>query len=147
MLQLPAAPMDRRLLDVVRQPALQDLLAQARRENESPSPVPVAELTMPGGQRLQWTAWPLDRAGIGMLLGVRDVTALRRLETMRRDFISNVSHELRTPVATVYAAAEALAARYGVDAGTASKISELAKALIITAKAFAMGLTSSVIVP
>jgi hypothetical protein len=37
--------------------------------------------------------------------------------------------------------------RYGVDAGTANKIAELAKALIITAKAFAMGLTSSVIVP
>ena len=37
--------------------------------------------------------------------------------------------------------------RYGVDAGTASKVSELAKALIITAKAFEMGLTSSVIIP
>ena len=115
MLQLPTAPMDRRLLDVVRQPALQDLLAQARGETTVDAPVPVAELTMPGGQRLQWTAWPLDRAGIGILLGVRDVTALRRLETMRRDFISNVSHELRTPVATVYAAAEALTSGGLVD--------------------------------
>lgn len=111
MLDLQVAPMDRRFLDLVRQPALQDLLADARAALATPGTqlvVPMAEITMPGGQRLQWTALPLDRAGIGILLGVRDVTVLRRLETMRRDFISNVSHELRTPVATVYAAAEAL---------------------------------------
>lgn len=37
--------------------------------------------------------------------------------------------------------------RYGVNGGTPTKLSEIAKALIITAKAFAMGLTSSVMVP
>jgi two-component system phosphate regulon sensor histidine kinase PhoR len=35
-----------------------------------------------------------------------DVTALRKLETMRRDFVANVSHELRTPVSAVRSAAE-----------------------------------------
>ncbi len=33
----------------------------------------------------------------------QDMTQLRRLETVRRDFISNVSHELRTPMASLKA--------------------------------------------
>jgi two-component system phosphate regulon sensor histidine kinase PhoR len=37
-----------------------------------------------------------------------DVTELRRLETVRRDFVANVSHELRTPIASVLSAAETL---------------------------------------
>ncbi len=107
-------PLEKRLLDLVRQPLLKDLLERARaaprlRADEvRDSDVPQVELTMPSGAKLLWSAWPLDRAGIGVLLAMRDVTALRRLETVRRDFISNVSHELRTPVAIVYASAEAL---------------------------------------
>lgn len=37
-----------------------------------------------------------------------DVTELRRLESVRRDFVSNVSHELRTPISVVRANAETL---------------------------------------
>jgi two-component system phosphate regulon sensor histidine kinase PhoR len=42
------------------------------------------------------------------LLVFRDVTHVRRLETIRRDFISNVSHELRTPLASLKALTETL---------------------------------------
>ncbi|HEY9075582.1 MAG TPA: ATP-binding protein [Anaerolineaceae bacterium] len=42
------------------------------------------------------------------LLVFQDLTRLRRLETVRRDFISNVSHELRTPLASLKALAETL---------------------------------------
>jgi two-component system phosphate regulon sensor histidine kinase PhoR len=38
-----------------------------------------------------------------------DVTELRRLEAVRRDFVANASHELRSPLTTVRAAAETLA--------------------------------------
>ena len=41
---------------------------------------------------------------------MHDVTELRRLETVRKDFIANVSHELRTPVAVIQANAETLLA-------------------------------------
>lgn len=39
---------------------------------------------------------------------VQDLTRIRRLETVRRDFISNVSHELRTPLASLKALTETL---------------------------------------
>ncbi len=38
---------------------------------------------------------------IGALLVLNNVTRLRRLETMRRDFVANVSHELKTPITSV----------------------------------------------
>ena len=45
-----------------------------------------------------------------VFLHVRDETRLRRLEQMRRDFVSNVSHELRTPVAAIRLLVETLEA-------------------------------------
>ena len=41
-----------------------------------------------------------DRQAGGSLLLVQDLTCVRRLETVRRDFVSNISHELRTPLAS-----------------------------------------------
>ena len=44
------------------------------------------------------------------LLVMSDVTDMRRLETMRRDFVANVSHELKTPLTAIAGYAETLAA-------------------------------------
>lgn len=49
-----------------------------------------------------------DKYTGGSLLLVQDLTRLRRLETMRRDFVSNLSHELRTPLASLKALIETL---------------------------------------
>ncbi len=49
---------------------------------------------------------PLLRGEV--LLTLRDVTAGRRAEAARRDFVANASHELRTPVAAIAGAAETL---------------------------------------
>ena len=46
--------------------------------------------------------------GIGSLIILQDLTRIRRLETIRRDFISNVSHELLTPIAAMRALVETL---------------------------------------
>jgi two-component system phosphate regulon sensor histidine kinase PhoR len=56
---------------------------------------------------LQLIAIP-DRHASGAILLVQDLTRIRRLETVRRDFISNVSHELRTPLASLKALTETL---------------------------------------
>ncbi len=44
----------------------------------------------------------------GAVIVLNDVTRIRRLETMRKDFVANVSHELRTPIAAIQGAAETL---------------------------------------
>lgn len=44
----------------------------------------------------------------GAVLVLHDVTELRRLENLRREFVSNVSHELKTPLTTIQAYTETL---------------------------------------
>lgn len=44
----------------------------------------------------------------GWLLKLADLTALKRLEAIEREFITNVSHELRTPLTSIKMAAESL---------------------------------------
>jgi two-component system phosphate regulon sensor histidine kinase PhoR len=58
-------------------------------------------------QFLQLIVTP-DTHRAGSILLVQDLTRVRRLETVRRDFISNVSHELRTPLASLRALTETL---------------------------------------
>ena len=58
-------------------------------------------------QYLQLVVIP-DQHSSGSLLLVQDLTRIRRLETVRRDFISNLSHELRTPLASLKALTETL---------------------------------------
>ncbi|MDH7482708.1 MAG: ATP-binding protein [Armatimonadota bacterium] len=45
---------------------------------------------------------------IGVVLGLHDVTEIRMLAEVRKDFVANVSHELRTPVAAIRAIVGAL---------------------------------------
>lgn len=60
---------------------------------------------------------PLLDAGkkqIGTLVVINDVTQLRRLENMRKDFVANVSHEIKTPLTAIKGFVETLH-RGGVD--------------------------------
>jgi two-component system phosphate regulon sensor histidine kinase PhoR len=52
---------------------------------------------------------PLETSGRqDCLVILQDLTRIRRLETVRRDFLSNISHELRTPLASLKALVETL---------------------------------------
>ena len=67
--------------------------------------------SLSSGCTLLATASPVMEEGserFRIILVVHDVTELRRLETVRRDFVANVSHELRTPLTSIRAMAETL---------------------------------------
>jgi len=71
------------------------------------------ELTVyyPEEKLLELSAIPMsmsEEEEPGLLLVMQDVTAIRRLEKMRSEFVANVSHELKTPVAAVKGFAETL---------------------------------------
>jgi len=57
-------------------------------------------------RRILLTAQPLQ--GGGTVFVLHDLTALRRMEAARRDFVANVSHELKTPLTVVRGYAETL---------------------------------------
>ena len=44
----------------------------------------------------------------GFVISLHDITALRRIERVRRDFVANISHELRTPLTSIKLLAETL---------------------------------------
>ena len=46
--------------------------------------------------------------GIGALVVLHDVTRIRKLENIRRDFVANVSHELKTPITSIKGFIESL---------------------------------------
>ncbi|MGN9165838.1 ATP-binding protein [Tissierellaceae bacterium HCP3S3_D8] len=48
---------------------------------------------------------------IGTLIIIRDITSIRKLEKIRRDFVANVSHELRTPLTSISGFVETLKIR------------------------------------
>jgi two-component system phosphate regulon sensor histidine kinase PhoR len=65
--------------------------------------------TSPDRLFIQGIATPLSQAIPGSILMVfQNLTRLRQLEMVRRDFVSNVSHELRTPLASLKALTETL---------------------------------------
>ena len=90
--------------EVVRNHQLVDAWRRCQQTNEMQS----ESVELPARhQFLQLIAIP-DTHASGSLLLVQDLTRVRRLETVRRDFISNVSHELRTPLASLKALTETL---------------------------------------
>ncbi len=65
--------------------------------------------TLEGGRTVRAVLTPIRQsASGGYLVMIQDLTEVRRLERIRREFVSNVSHELRTPLASLRALADTL---------------------------------------
>ena len=112
----------RPLVELARDPALAEL-ARVLAADDVAAP---RDVTLEGGngRTIQVNGAVLrglDGEPFGVVLVLHDVTELRRLEVVRRDFVANVSHELRTPLTAIKGYAETLLGPAGDDRETARR--------------------------
>jgi len=101
----PDKALGRSFAEVVRHHQLIDLWQTCRSEAAEA----VAAVEINRNLFLQAFVTPFEEDGTrGYLVILQDLTQVRFLQTVRRDFISNISHELRTPLAAVHAIVETL---------------------------------------
>ncbi len=123
MLVLDTAALGRPAIEVVRNAELQVLVDAAIAGQE---PV-TGEIEVAGlrPRRLLVHATRLLGEPRCVLVVLFDVTEVRRLEIVRKDFVANVSHELRTPIAAVMSAAETLRTAARADPAAAGAFVEI----------------------
>ncbi len=107
----PAEAKGKPLSEIARNSRLQTLVEHTVREGE-PGECDLV-LRVPNERFVQARAVALPprgraAAGAAGLVVMAEVTRLKRLEAVRRDFVSNVSHELKTPITSIRAACETL---------------------------------------
>lgn len=92
----------RSLYNYIRNAAVFEAVDQVR---ESQHNVSKEGTLLSGGYRsIRVTATPLAHEGekwYGVLIIIEDITQIKKLETMRSDFVSNVTHELKTPLTSI----------------------------------------------
>ena len=99
----------RHVLEAIRTTVVEDALQEVTRSGRSTvvewAPDPALDTLIECGMA------PVGQVGggFGAVLVARDITAQRRLDRMRADFVANVSHELQTPLTTIIGFAETLA--------------------------------------
>ena len=98
----------KRLTELLRHPELSELVEEALRQRR----VAARELHMfsPREQVIRIQAAPCEGGPehAALVLVAQDVTDIRRLEAMRREFVANVSHELKTPLTSINGLVETL---------------------------------------
>ncbi len=108
-LSLSSSPEGKPLIEAVRNPRIQEMVKQAMDQRGE---VVTEEVTFPGPppQIFRASAISTDpgRPSSDVICVFADITDLRRLEVIRRDFVANVSHELKTPLASIKGFAETL---------------------------------------
>jgi two-component system phosphate regulon sensor histidine kinase PhoR len=90
-------------------------------------------LLSPGERHFMLAALPIsgagrttdDEGGPAMAIALHEITALKRSEQMRADFVANASHELRTPLASVIGFIETLQGPAKGDPGAQERFLEI----------------------
>jgi len=108
MLHIDAAAEGRQYPEIVRQPSVAQQIAAAL-AGKSTDSVELTGLRDRNMTLMARTAPVEISPGRGAVVGLHDITDLRRADQIRRDFGANVSHELRTPLTAIPGYVEALA--------------------------------------
>jgi len=106
---IPKDMLNRSIQEVIRNPELQQFVTQALSSTDHLE----GDITLyRGGERIIYlhSTSLRDSSGdqIGVLVVMNNVTQVRRLENMRRDFAANVSHEIKTPLTAIKGFVETL---------------------------------------
>ena len=100
----------RRLIEEVISNA--DIMRFAQQALDAPSPTETEVVMMDNeNRRLKLHAAPMKNAADeknGAVIVLSDITRIKQLEKMRRDFVANVSHELKTPITSIKGFVETL---------------------------------------
>jgi two-component system phosphate regulon sensor histidine kinase PhoR len=107
----PGAPVPldgRTLLEAVRQRDVVDTLRAALRAGETREREVAIGAAGERAVRFQVAPFVQPDGSRGAVAVFHDVTELRRVESMRRDFVANASHELKTPLTSIRGYAERL---------------------------------------
>ncbi len=124
----PAAACGRTLAELWRDPALLEAVAAAL---ASGSPFErELRLADPAGERIVEAHGTslADASGqrLGVVIVLHDITRLRRLEELRREFVANVSHELKTPITAIKGYVETLLDAPPADPAEATRFLQIA---------------------
>ncbi|MFH1387522.1 MAG: ATP-binding protein [bacterium] len=96
----------KRPLEVSRLVELTELIEEARKNRSHVEKE--MRLVYPEEKWLFASADPISSENGAISIVVRDITEMKRMETIRRDFVANVSHELKTPLTAIRNYAETL---------------------------------------
>jgi two-component system phosphate regulon sensor histidine kinase PhoR len=99
----------RSILEVVRNSELHDFSQRVLSNGETLEESVVLYDTVPCYLQAHGTVIRSERGDVeGVLLVMNDITRLKQLENMRKDFVANVSHELKTPITSIKGFVETL---------------------------------------
>ncbi|BBD09937.1 sensor histidine kinase [Desulfovibrio ferrophilus] len=118
----------RRPLEIVLSPELQDACDRALANNSDMERGPWSLQIEPDRNRIyDVNIVRLDtlESGSGAIIVFHDISELKRLERVRRDFVANVSHELRTPLTTIKGYSETILTNKKTDPQTSIKFLEV----------------------
>ncbi|MGH7813876.1 MAG: sensor histidine kinase [Candidatus Binataceae bacterium] len=100
---------DRPLIELCRDPRLQEFVERAMRSADGGGAAADLAIQTPAPLHIRASAAPIRTSrGAVWVFVFHDLTQLKAYETMRSDFISNLTHELRTPLSALYGYAETL---------------------------------------
>jgi two-component system, OmpR family, phosphate regulon sensor histidine kinase PhoR len=110
----------RRPLEVVMSPELQEACDRVLRDDADAGAVHSLQISLEWQRSYDVHIVRVQdqHAGLGAIVVLHDISELKRLERVRKDFVSNVSHELRTPLTSIKGYGEALLSGGGQDPDT-----------------------------